>query len=587
MASNSALVVSDLDFDSIRTNLREFLRSQARFKDYDFDGSNLSVLLDILSYNTYMNNFYTNMAISESFLDSAQLRDSIVSRAKELNYTPRSNRSSVAYIDIKITPNDSPSTITIPKGTAFSARIDNDVYTFSTDSSIIVTAAENYTASNTAIYEGLYITEKFEVDTSIDGQKFILNNQNIDTESLSVTIQNSVGDTTNSSFTQAYSFLGLNSSSEVFFVQASSKNRYELVFGDGVIGKALINGNVISATYRLSKAEAPNGANEFKPTASISGYPTSVIDITTVTPAYSGAERESLSSIKYNAPRYYQIQERAVTNEDYKLILMQKYPNIRAVNVYGGETVYPPQYGVVFISFDLNDYEGIPDTIKTSVASFLRTKMPISIEPYILSADYSYVDVVSDIQYNINRSTKTIGDIQTLVSNSVKQYNTDNLDDYNITFRYSKLAAAIDNSDSSIISSNLVTRLYKKISPDLNTPVNILLDFQNSLITGSLLSSAFTYSNTQAYFKDNGNGSISIISIVNGSEVVLHPTGGTINYEAGTIILNIPSEGISEFEGDGIKIYAETSMKDFFVIKNTILMIKDEDITVNVTPVRQ
>lgn len=587
MASNSALVVSDLDFDSIRSNLQNYLKSQTRFKDYDFDGSNLSVLLDILSYNTYMNNFYTNMAISESFLDSAQIRDSIVSRAKELNYTPRSNRSSVAYVDIQISPNNSPSTITIPKGTSLSSRIDNDVYIFSTDTSIIVTPADNYTASNTAIYEGFYVTEQFLVDTSIENQKFILNNDSIDTESLSVSVQTSNTDTTNSAFIQAYSFLGLSSNSEVFFVQASSKNRYELIFGDGVIGKPLINGNIISATYRISKASDPNSASVFKPNAAIAGYPTSMITVNTVTPAYGGAERESNASIKYNAPRHYQIQERAVTTEDYKLILMQQYPNIRAVNVYGGETVYPPQYGVVFVSFDLNEYEGIPENIKSAVSSFLKSKMPISIQPYVISAEYTYIDIVADIQYNINKSTKTTGDIQSIVSNSVKTYNSDNLDNYDITFRYSKLAAAIDNSDPSIVSSNLIARIFKKISPELNTEVNISLDFQNTLHPSSLFSSSFTYSNTTAYFKDDGNGYLSIVSIINGNETILHPTAGTVDYNSGIIILNIPSSGISSFSGDGIKIYSETAVKDFSVIKNTILMIKDEDITVNVTPVRQ
>ena len=251
MAANSALVVSDLDFETIRDNLVTFLSSQARFKDYDFNGSNLGVLLDVLSYNTHMNNFYTNMAISEMFLDSAQIRDSVVSRAKELNYTPRSARSAVAYIDIAIAPNNAPSIITIPRGATFTSRIDNSIYTFSTADPVIVTAADSYTASDVAVYEGAYVSEAFSVNTAISDQRFIINNPNVDTSSIKINIQNSSADTTNSEFIQATSLLGYTSTSKIFFVQASDKSRYELVFGDGTVGVAPINGNIINASCKL------------------------------------------------------------------------------------------------------------------------------------------------------------------------------------------------------------------------------------------------------------------------------------------------------------------------------------------------
>lgn len=591
MAANSALVVSDLDFETIRDNLVSFLSSQARFKDYDFEGSNLGVLLDVLAYNTHMNNFYTNMAISEMFLDSAQIRDSVVSRAKELNYTPRSKRSAVAYIDITISPNDTPSSITIPRGTAFTSRIENTIYTFTTASPLVVTAADGYSAANVAIYEGDYITESFVVNTSLSNQRFILNNSNIDTSSIYLTVQNSVADTTNSEFIQSVSLLGHNENSKIFFVQAADKFKYEIVFGDDTIGVAPKNNNVINVSYRITKGSEANKAGNFQAASTIAGYATSLIDVTTNQAAYAGSEQETTASIKFNAPRHYQTQERAITLEDYRTILLAQYPDVRAINVYGGESVYPPQYGKVFISIDLNSYVGVPYTLKESIESFIKTKMPISIEPIIQSSDYTYVVVSCDVLYNLNASIKTDSDVKNIVIQAVKDFNTQYLDDYNKTMRYSKLAAAVDSSDSSIVSSNLDTRIMKKISPTLATEQLFTLDYQNSIVEGSLKSDTFTYTNILSYLKDVGSGVISIVSSeddLNDSagtlETVITSGVGTIDYSTGIASITMP--GLDEYSGSAIKVYDKTSTNDFSVRSNTIILIEDDDITVAVSAVR-
>jgi len=586
MASNSALVVSQLDFDTIRSNLSTYLKGQTQFKDYDFDGSNLSVLLDVLSYNTYMNNFYTNMAISEMFLDSAQIMDSVVSRAKELNYTPRSYTSAVSYVDISIVPNDSPATITIPKGTPFTSRIDNTIYTFTTDQSIIVASADNYLASNVAIYEGTYVTETFSVDTTIENQRFILNNTTLDTSSLDLKIQNSSTDTTNTAFIQTDTLLGYKNDSKIFFVQAADKNRYELIFGDDIIGVRPINGNLILASYRTSKGAAANKADTFIPASTIAGYSTSVVSVTTNVAAYGGSERETMNSIKYNAPRHYQTQNRAITIDDYRTILLSKYPDIRAINVYGGEVLNPPQYGTVFISVDLSEFAGVPDIVKSNIQSYILTKMSISIEPKVVDADYTYIGVNATASYNLNASSKTEGDIKNIIFDAIKTFNTTYLNDFNKTFRYSKLASTIDSSDDSIINSNLITTLIKKISPTIGTAQQFNLDYQNVLKENTVKSDVFEYSNVTAYLYDIGEGEIAIVtSIDNSTSIVVIEHGiGTIDYTTGAVVINLPA--LVNYTGDQINVSVSSLYNDFSVKNNTVLLIDDADINITVSAAR-
>lgn len=584
MSANSSLLVSSLDFSTIKENLITFMRAQAQFKDYDFEGSNIAVLMDLLAYNTYLNNFYTNMAISESFLDSAQLRDSVVSRAKELNYTPRSFRSSTAAVTIQFTPGDSPASITIPKGTSFNARLDSDVYSFVTDSDIVVSSFNDY-STTLDIYEGYYVTEIFQVDTSIDNQRFVLNNINIDTDSLSVVVQTSNSDTTNSEFIRATTLLGQDETSKIFFVQAADKERYEVVFGDGVIGVPIINGNIIKASYRAAKGESPNGCTDFKPSSSIAGYSTSLITVETITDAYGGAEPETVESIKFNAPRHYQTQDRAVTASDYRTIILEKFPDVRAINVYGGESVYPPDYGKVYISVDLNNFTGVPDIVKSDIISFLEDKMPISIEPKIVDADYLYLDVNANISYNLNLTTKNSTDIESVVTNAITEFDNLYLDKFKTTFRYSKLASAIDSSDTSIVSTNLTVAMIRKISPLIGIQQSISVDFQNTIKPYSVISSSFTYENVSAYLVDYELNEISIATKESGVETILTHNIGTVDYETGDIVLDLPA--ISAYTNSEIKIYATCGQNDISVINNTIIMIDPDDIEIYTTAIRE
>lgn len=584
MSSNSALVVSSLDFDTIKNNLKTFLKSQNQFADYDFDGSNLSVLIDLLSYNTYMNNFYTNMAISESFLDSAQIIDSVVSRAKELNYTPRSYASAVAYIDFTIQANDSPSVIVVPKGTAFNARLDNNIYTFTTDQSVLVYDHGGYSAANVAIYEGVYVTESFTVDSSVAQPHYVLNNPQIDTSSLSVTIQNSQSDTTSVNFTQATSMLGYNSTSTIYFVQATNNGKYELVFGDGNVGQALLNGNIIQATYRVASGSDATKATNFSPASSIAGY--STVTVTSNTAAFGGANSESISSIKYNAPRHYQTQDRAITPEDYKTILKAHYPDIRALNVYGGEKIYPPQFGKVFISIDFNSFVGIPNIVAADVVSFIKTKMPIEMNPIVVSPDYLYISTVTTAEYNVNISALNPSDIKAEIISAINGYNDASLNNFDITFRHSKLAATIDNADTSIVSSNLTSNMIKRLVPPLNTAEIYTINYNNSIVPKTLYSTILTYNNVPVIIQDqNGLGFLDLTTTSSGGLITTVLSAiGTIDYTTGTINILLPS--LSNYEGNYINLYAQPTTLDFSAINNTVLLIDPADIDVSVTAVR-
>ena len=583
--ANSSLSVADLDFQGIRSGLVTFLKGQPQFKDYDFDGSNISVLLDVLSYNTYLNNFYTNMAISEMFLDSAQIRDSVVSRAKELNYMPRSTKSAVAYIDIQITPGSSPAFITIPKGTSFNARMDSDILTFTTAEAITVSAADLYKAANVAIYEGSYVVEKFTVNTAQLNQRYILSNPTVDTSSISVRVVNSSSDSSNTEYTQATSLLGLGSDSTVFFVQPADKNKYEVVFGDGVTGKGLLNGNIIEVTYRTSKGTKANGAGNFKAGSTIDGYSTANITVTTNVTAYGGAEPESIDSIKFNAPRHYQTQERAVTNADYETIIRAAYPGVRSISVYGGEKLSPPQYGKVFIAVDFTDFNGVPSVVQNDIESFMQDKVPISIDPMVVAADYTYINVIASVIYNQNATTQRATDIQASVIEAVRTFNETYLDSFNVTFRYSKLAATVDEADPSIISSNVQARAFKIISPEIGTALLSNLDYQFPLTAGSFTSDQFTYAGIISYLVDDSAGNINIVTSTNGVQSNILTNIGTINYTAGTVSINLPA--LDAYTGEGINLYALPTTNDFGVKNNTVLQIGTQEINVTVTATRE
>ena len=589
MASNSALFVSGQDFSSIKASFISYLQSQSAFKDYNFEGSNINVLLDVLAYNTWQNSFMTNMAISEMFLDSCQTYDSAVSHAKELNYLPRSYKSAEAIVDLTIVPSadafgNYPAQIILPAGTSFVTSVDNKVYNFSIPSALIITSNGTYTATGVSLFEGNLVTEKFVV-TGNTSQRFVLSNASVDTDSITVTVQDSSSSTTSTQYTYASSLLGVVANSAVYFLQGAQNGQYEVLFGDGVFGATPINGNIVNVTYRASSGTGPNGANSFKPTGTyLGGYSNYYINVTA--PASGGDVAETIDSIKFRAPRHYQTQERAVTIDDYKNILMENYSEIRAIHVYGGETLSPPQYGKVIIAVDLKNVNGLPSTKATEFTSFIKSKMLLSIVPVFVSPDYTYVGVTTSIKYNINDTTSSTSDISSAVYNTITNFNYDNLDDFNTTMRYSKLAAAIDNTDTSIVGTNTQLTMIKKFVPTLNTNSSFAVSFQNPVVPGTIDSTSFTYGTNgiTCYLADDSGGNLDVITITNGNNVIVTNNIGTIDYTTGDV--TITNLNVSAYVGSGIKLYGTSVNQDFTSYNNTIIEILTEDVIVNVTSVR-
>lgn len=585
--ANNTLTVSELDFEGMVTSMVAFMRNYPQFKDYDFEGSNLRSLIDLLAYNTYINSFYTNMAINEMFLDTAAIRDSVISHAKELNYIPRSYRSSEAKIDITIYPNDAPSYIVIPKGTKFNGSNGQSVFGFVTDESIIVTPIGNtYSVSNVSIYEGSAVTEVFTVNTAIDNQRFILSNKNIDTTSLEVYVSNSIGGT--EIWSNAPSLLGLDTTSKVYFLQAIGE-KYEIIFGDNVVSASPANGARITTNYRICNGDSANGIKIFRSATPIGGYSNYTVTTTTnfngsAISSTGGAQAESTKSIRLNAPRAYQTLERAVTADDYKTILFSKFPEIRAINVYGGEEVYPPQFGSVFIAVDVSNAVGLSDAEQNKLQSFILTKVPVSIYPVIIAPDYTYVKITTTVKYNQNITTLAPGDIQRFVLSEISNYNNNNLIDFNATLRYSKLVSAIDNGDVSIVSNNTKVQIFKNFVPYLNGPYHISLTYQNGLTEGTVTSTSFTYRNTPCTLADDGAGKMQIITYLSGVKTVVNPSIGTVNYVTGEIILD--NFNISAFEGNYVSVFATTAENDFSSSLNTILSIDLSQVSVTATGVR-
>ena len=626
MAANSSIVLTQLDFDSYKDSLKTFLRSQDRFKDYDFDGSNLSVLLDVLSYNTYQNAFYLNMISNEMFLDSAKLRDSVISHAKELNYLPRSFRSSSAVIQLIITSTDTAKrSIVIPKGTSFTSRVDDFTYNFSTTENYVITnrtpsgSSLVYESEPIRVYEGNYLSDTYTVNYDRP-LIYKISNKRVDLESLLVTVFEDNG-TTVQTYKRATSLFGHDENSKVFFLQPGIGDTYEVVFGDGVVGRKPKNNSACIIEYRTCNGELPNGAFKFINTARIDNETNVVIE--TITAAADGAVAEDLNSIKYNAPRAFTTQERAVTSEDYENLLKANFPEINAVVAYGGEDATPPQYGRIFLSIDLDEVDGLPKIKEAEYKKFLRSRSSVAIEPLFVSPDYTYLYVNTNIKYNINLTGLNPEDIRTLVIDSILNHASTNLNNFGRTLRYSRFIRDVDAAEASIISNETKIELVKYLTPVLSTTVtgsatttsgslvslatsgvvssgqNVTIDFKNPLqndipgkgseyLTGDIhvvSSSTFTYNGlSNCRLEDDGDGAMRIVNTSGTNNRTILKIG-TVDYDTGIIRIN--NFNITNYAGTSLKIYAKPRTLDITSTQNVILNILENDVDVTIEQIRE
>lgn len=596
MAANTSINLVNLDFTSLKESFKTYLKTQNTFKDYDFEGSNINVLLDVLSYNTYMNTFYLNMIGNEMFLDSAQLRESVISRAKELNYTPRSFKSARATVTLTIQTDGSVASVTMPKGTTFNTRVGSNTFTFSTDENKVISGANSTFVSNEiVIYEGQYVNDTFTVNNSDTSQRFMLSNPTIDTDSLTVTVLEDNGAEI-LSYLRATSLFDKQANSQIFFVQGAENDKYEVLFGDGVLGRKPKDNSIVVCEYRICKGELPNGAFKFTSDGAIQTF--SNVAVTTVSAAAQGAIHESIESVKFNAPRYFTTQERAITAEDYRNLLLLNFPEINAVSVYGGEEAVPPVFGKVFIAVDLKNVDGVPDIRKQQYYNFIKPRSSLSIDPVFIDPDFMNVDIFSTVRYNLNTTALNSESLKELILTAIRGFNGTYLDDFNTTLRYSSLVKTIDATDRSILSNDTIIRPIRVVLPDVGVDKSYDIDFAQELendfadlekiypsnYISTIESTNFVVQNKLVNLKDDGKGNITTITLDGTNNVVVN-TVGTVDYKTGKVQLK--RLNITEYTGSGIKIFARTKRKDISSLLRTILTIKDEDVRINIVSERE
>lgn len=594
--ANPKTPITELDFDSIKNQLKTYLQTQTQFKDYNFEGSNMSVLLDVLAFNSFQNNFYTNMAINEMFLDSAVLKNSIVSHAKELNYIPRSRKSAKAVVNVTIVDSTlTDSTVTIPQYTNFSATYQGETYNFITNQVYIARRVEpgTYVAENVEIFEGQILAsfqrEGFIVDA--DGVLRVqLTNNEVDTDSIVVFVDAEATEDQNV-FTRATTIFGVEPLDKVFYLEPYLDDRYAIYFGGNKFGLQPEEFEDVRVRYRVCSGEEPNGAASF--TASFIDGAT--ISVTTVSAASGGAERESMESIRYFAPKALQIQERAVTTKDYEVLLKQRYPEITAVSAYGGEELDPPQFGKVAISIFLNDdTQLLSSTLANAYIEYLSTKSPLGIEPIFVQTKFFYADITVDATYTTKNTSRSVAELEALIRGAIQTHSDTNLEDFNKTLRLSKLNAEIDALDTGIQSNSIAVLPIIEYAPVVNVETNPTFKFSAELIKPypyrsfngftdykpAIKSSVFDDKDGECVFlQDDGIGNIMTVTDDVSNPQIINPTAGTVNYTTGEVKLT--KFIVEAYTGAGIKIMARVKRSDVTAPQGRVFILRDTDVKVN------
>ena len=543
--------VANLDFEDIKVALKDYLRAQTEFTDYDFEGSALSNLIDVLAYNTYYTAFNTNMVVNELFIDSATLRDNVVAIAKQLGYRPKSATSPTAYVSFKVNYTN-PTTDTellLKKGSGFIATYDNNVYQYVVLDDVTAQVVNDVaTFTDVAVNEGTQLTNTFTVNTALKGQRFILDNQNIDTNTIRVRVYPTGG-----SFSEPYlvadNILGVDGNSKVFFLDEIEDERYEILIGDGILGKKLENNARIEVSYLTTSGPESNGVRTFVFSGVLENpqgvSPTAfTTSITSTTASAGGEEIESTQKIKYTAPKAYGTQDRAVTAQDYEAIVRRVYPATSDIIIFGGEDQDPPQYGKVFIALKPKDASYLTSLTKNEIVTELEKYVVASVEPRLIDPSILYVELTSKIYYDRNKTDDTPAQIRDKVIGAVQSYlDTSDTEKFNGKFRYSKAVAVIDDADRAINSNLTEVTMRKDFIPQLNSTFYYEVCFQNAFDVDCddpvLSSTGFRvteYPNFDVYLEDK-EGKIVLYRLdsVTGEKVVLDSEVGEIDYVKGEL----------------------------------------------------
>jgi hypothetical protein len=600
---------TNLDFDQIKTSIRDYLRSNSNFTDYDFEGSNLSVIIDVLAYNTYISSYNANMISNEVFIDSATLRENVVSIARSIGYVPRSKTASKAnvsfFIDVsQSTSPQRPLTVTLKRGivATSSGTFSGVSYVYSIPDDITVPVINNLAEfSNIEIYEGTYITESYTVDSLTPNQKYILNNDSVDSSLIRVEVRDGqLGP--RKKYIQSNNILSVNSDSKIFFIQEIEDQRYELLFGDGIIGKKLISGEIVEVSYIVTSGESANGVSSFSFSGTVVDNNSFNINsgfslITTNTASSGGKEIESVDSIKKYATKLYAAQNRAVTANDFEAIIPQIYPEAESVSAFGGEDLDPPQYGKVFITIKPENGFFISNSIKDSIKEKLKKYSVAGIIPEILDLKYLILEINSTVYYNNNLAPSSDYITSTVSNNITKYANSSELNKYGARFKYSKFLKIIDDSHEAITSNITVVQMRRDLKPELNSLATYEICFGNEFHIKNtdgfnIKSSGFKIPGLQetVYISDIPNldkvyGKIFIFKLdSNEGYKIVKTDAGTIDYVKGEINLNaITIESTIKTSGGEsiIEISAIPQSNDVIGLQDLYLNLSIDNVVLN------
>lgn len=588
----SYIQVANLDFEEVKTALKEYLRSNSDFTDYDFEGSTLSTLIDLLAYNTYYTAFNANMVVNEAFLPSATLRDNVVSLAKQIGYVPKSSVAPTAIVNVTANyVNDAnvPEIVTLPRGSQFLTRINGVSYSFITSRDYIasVDSLDIATFNDLEIKEGNYVVENFTFNAAIP-QRFILRNPNIDTSTIKVTVRETLDNTNITEYQLASNIIGHNGESNVFFLQEGEDERYEIIFGDGVLGTKLTTNNFIEVSYIVTNGEVANAAQVFTFSAVIEDSVGNInyapqINLTTVAAASGGEKLESIDSIKRNAPKVFNAQNRAVTADDYESVIRNIYPAIADIVCFGGEEADPPEYGKVKIVIKPRFATKLSQYTKNLISAELKKYAVVSVTPEIVDPSITYVELDSIVYYNQSKTTLNESQIKAEVLNSLTTYkDSSDLEKFNGRFKYSRIVGIIDATNSAITSNETSVKLRKDFIPVLNTVAQYEICYQNVVRSGctdpSVQSTGFVladYPNDVVYLADDQVGNVYLYKIdaTTKDRFVLNAQQGTIDYLKGEVMLNRLNIIKGTYDDDRIELRVSPKNKDINALREAYLTL--------------
>ena len=584
MAQDRRINAAELDFDTLKSNLITYMKEQpGAFQDYNFEGSAMSTMIDVLSYITHINAVNANFALNETFLDTAQLRESVVSHAKLLSYTPRSATPSRAVVDIELLAPYVPSgSLAIDRGTKFTTIIDSVTYNLiasETSDAIVADINGKFIFNDVKLEQGTTVTRQYIYDDS-GFEKYVLNNPNVNTESLIVEVYESATSTDAVSYAKSVNITNINGQSAVYFLEESRTGYYEIRFGDGIIGKKPSPGNIIKLSYTSLDEVDINGATVFSLAGSIGGNTDA--NVSTVSLAVGGAPLESSESVKFNAPLGFVAQNRAVTPDDYKAIIQNSYGNIESLTVWGGEDNIPPDYGKVYISIKPLDGESLSKEDKeTIITKYLKPKNVVSITPILVDAKYTYIDLEIFFKFNPNVANVTSSKLAEGIRDVLTKYNNTNLKIFGGVFRFSNLLKEIDASNIAIISNITRITMHKIFTPSLGEDKYYKFDFNQSITekigqTNIIKSTLFMYRDSLASLQDyyDTEENKHIVQIISDTGKILNANVGVIDKHAGIVELNgFAPQSIPGIDIDFIKIMTKPASSDISPTRNELLSI--------------